>query len=92
MSVTSGPRVVWRPDPNRYRSDPAYRDQVDAFARRVLPRVSVSDLHVIEAADGDRAVFGESFVDEHGDWFRDPAGRVTRGTRWAPLNPEETLP
>lgn len=88
----SGPRVVWQPDPARYVTDDDYRDAVDDLVRRRLPRVSVSDLRVLEADDGDRALFAESFIDEHGDWFRAPNGTVTRGTRWAPLPPTEVLP
>lgn len=92
MSVTSGPRIVWRPDVKRHDSDPAYRDAVAAFVGRHLPRASVSGAHVIEADDGERALFASSFVDEHGDWYRDELGRVIQRARWAIISTTEELP
>ena len=91
-ATVAGPRLVWRPDLNLWNSHEFYRDAVGWLVDRFLPGVSPSTLRVLEADDGDLALVAESFVDEFGEFFRDPDGRVIQRTRWAPLPDGVVLP
>lgn len=87
-------RVVWSVDVNRYLDNPTYAARVDAFVYRWLPLCGPSGVRVLEAEDGERAIFAESFMTlDRSEFNRDPqTGQVVQATVGRPLPEGTQLP